>query len=718
MGMVRKSLVGVVVAGLLALDAGAAWSAHASGGHPASPASPAPHHTPGSLPSSAVRLVSYGGCDQVLAGMKAEAEQEVGPYGWTSLGPGYSGLSPGVSTAPSVDSGASLADPTASPAATASGSSNSVAAPGYSTTNDQEAGVDEADIVKTDGHLLLDLRSQPAGLEVADVSAGVPHLDSSLPLPGEQFGNEGLLLVGDYVVVLSAGEWTTSPTGQNPSETKADIISLADPVHPSIVRTFEFEGQSEGARLINGQVVLVLENTPELPFVTPSDASQASASVATATNKAVIAASTLSDWLPGIRVFPGGTTIPASCADTVRSTVASGLGTVSVVSFAPTSTSPGHEMTFVGNAQSVYASTTAVYVAATSWADQTTPALPPDASMPPTDGSVPPSYNTDIYGFSISAPSVPAYLGSAQVPGELIGQYAMSEYDGDLRVATTVGAATPSPGEGATPTVLSDNEVTVLAPTGQQLVPIGKVTGLGRGEKIYAVRYEGPLAYVVTFNQTDPLYVIDLSNPSQPVLEGSVALAGYSSFLQPLGGGQLFGIGESVSAGLARTGLQLSVFDVTDPKAPALLSRVDLADTNSPAESDPHALLWWPANRLLAFPVTSYQTGQDALDVWHVGASGSLDLVSQLSQPAPETASPPDDVCAVGNGDGAASGGDVAVPVAGGGATVPSPCYSDGGAGIERALVVGPDLWSVSEQGIMANDMTTWTRDAWLPFSG
>ncbi len=257
----------------------------------------------------------------------------------------------------------------------------------------------------------------------------------------------------------------------------------------------------------------------------------------------------------------------------------------------------------------------------------------------------------------------------------------MSEYDGYLRVASTVGEPTPAPVDGeAAPAQLSDNMVSVLQPQGTALVTVGALHGLGEGEKIYSVRFMGDLGYVVTFNQTDPLYVVDLSNPDQPVLAGQVSLSGYSSLLQPLSTGLLLGVGQSVDQQLRTEGLQIEVFNVADPSEPALVSNQELGNgAGSAAEYDPHALLWWPEDDLLVMPVDDYSgTGpSSAADVWTVSSSGTLDQVGTLSQP--------------GTGQ-------------------------DGYPEIERAVVVGGDIYTLSEQGVMANNIGSLSQVAWLGY--
>ena len=150
----------------------------------------------------------------------------------------------------------------------------------------------------------------------------------------------------------------------------------------------------------------------------------------------------------------------------------------------------------------------------------------------------------------------------------------------------------------------------------------------GREDLFSSLR--GDLGYVVTFNQVDPLYVIDLSNPAQPSLAGQVSLSGYSSFLQPLSSGLLLGVGQAVDQTLAPQGLQVEVFNVSDPAKPSLVSQQQLSDgASSAAEYDPHALLWWPQSNLLVLPVDDYSGSgpSSAADVWTVSSSGTLDQV-------------------------------------------------------------------------------------------
>ncbi len=677
-------------------------------------------------------LLSYKNCAQLLDHVKAEALKEVGPYGLSGSLDRYPGFPPvgvvrgvvPVPTAlganPTAATPPSTAASSASTGSTGTGSGN----PGYSTTNDQEAGVDEPDMVKTDGQVMVVLRQDPLGVQVVDVSGSSPRLEGFLPLPQLEQAS-GLFLAGQDIYVIGdetsgpvpvrylSGTAPTAHPGSGPKEgrpmpqivapplpwrggapsTDVVVVSVADPQTPEVVRTFSFRGQDQGARLINGQVVLALTNEPGLAWAYPATGTAAAKRAATAANKAEIESSKASDWLPSETEKEGDghqartLTRPASCGRTYHTAIDSGLGTVSLVSLDPATASPGTEVTVIGNAQNVYASATALYVATTNWQDQGGWGCPYTSGVAcPMEPAyvVPPSglkTTTDIYGFDISNPSSPHYIGSGSVPGTLIGQYAMSEFDGYLRVATTRGEPTPAPVDGgAAPPRLSDNMVSVLQDQAGALITVGTLHGLGRGEKIYAVRFVGDLGYVVTFNQTDPLFVVDLTNPDRPVLAGQVSLSGYSSFLQPLSGSLLLGIGQAVDRELRIGGLQLEVFDVAQPGRPTLVSRQQLGSgASSAAEYDPHALLWWPAADLLVLPVDDYSgaVASSSSGVWSVGSSGTLRRVGALSQPRSSPQGYPE---------------------------------------IERAVVVGGDIYTLSEQGVMVSDMSSLSRVAWLAY--
>jgi uncharacterized secreted protein with C-terminal beta-propeller domain len=691
------------------------------------------HGSSGTAPPASARLLAYTSCSQFLSQVKTQALAEVGPDGLPNPGAALVSSSVGAplstvgTSTGSAPMAAASAGANAANAAMGTDQAASASTPTYSTTNDQEQGVDEPDLVKTNGQLLVALRESPVGLQVASLGT-VPRLRGFLALSDNGGEPTGMFLVGNDAVVLAPG------SGASPT-TDVTVVDLTDPDHPVVTHSFTVQGSEVDARLIAGYVELVVDSTPNLPFVAPADGSAVASRRALEANRALVLDSTASDWLPSVTSKPSGSTSDPNCASTLHTVTAAGLDTVSVVPIVPNSSQPLPAVTVMGDATTVYASTSSLYVATSPWSELQSlsaagaPNDPaPMAPSGPTPGDTTAGDTTEIHGFDLSDPAAPRYLGSGEVPGTLIGQYALSEYQGSLRVASTVGTPSPAPDDGSAPTTLSDNRVTVLQPQNGALATVGSIDGLGSGEKIYAVRFIGSLAFVVTFQQTDPLYVIDLSDPTNPRTAGQLALTGYSSFLQPVGNGLLLGIGQAVDQNLRVTGLQVSLFDVANPSNPTLVSKLVYPEGTSAAESDPHALLYWAPSDLAVMPLQL--PGDDAplpvtpgSPIPHNGSdtgttsapfdgavavtisSTGLTEAARLSQPTPSTAP-----------SSATGGPPSAGGIAGGVEAEPSIAPYFPSSGIERAVVVGNTLYTVSESGIMANDLNGFAEVAWLPY--
>jgi hypothetical protein len=316
------------------------------------------------------------------------------------------------------------------------------------------------------------------------------------------------------------------------------------------------------------------------------------------------------------------------------------------------------------------------------------------AAAPPT---VPQQY-TGLYKFDISGPGRPVYEASGTVPGWLLGssgmaQYALSEWNGALRVATTTDGAFAG-WSGQPP----QSAVYVLKQAGNLLVTIGQVGGLGQGEQIYAVRFAGPVGYVVTFQQVDPLYTLDLSDPAQPRVAGELLLSGYSAYLDPIDSTHLIGVGQDANAQGQTQGTQISLFDVSNLAAPVRLAVYHVKFGHSEAEFDPHAFLYWPASRLLVIPVQQPST--------------------VMPQPMPGSGSVPQggevpfwplsEAVVLHVGDHAITElGTITHPVV--------PGISVAGQ-IRRSLVIGGALWTLSDTGLKANELTTLAPLGWVPF--
>ena len=274
------------------------------------------------------------------------------------------------------------------------------------------------------------------------------------------------------------------------------------------------------------------------------------------------------------------------------------------------------------DSQTVYASTDAIYVATQQWRDWN---VIPEREWDQTAEMV----TTTIHRFDATDPAAVEFTGSGEVAGWLYSQWAMSEHEGVLRVAST----TQSPFWGFRQ-ASSQSVVTVLQPGEGALETIGVVSGLGIDEQIYAVRFVGDAGYIVTFRQTDPLYVIDLSDPTAPQVAGELKIPGYSAYLHPIGDDLLVGVGQDADLNGQIKGTQVAVFDVSDPFDPRQVDKLTLPGAYSQAEWDHHAFLYWPATSTLVIPIQQ----SNGLNWWngalavHAGADG-IRTLAEMEQP-------------------------------------------------------------------------------------
>ena len=257
----------------------------------------------------------------------------------------------------------------------------------------------------------------------------------------------------------------------------------------------------------------------------------------------------------------------------------------------------------------VYASPESLYVATERWADRPAPDEPQRAEQ---------GVTTQIHKFDISSPARAQYRGSGQVPGYLLNQWSLSEHRGVLRVVSTESPAWW--GEGRE----TESFLTTLRHSGGALVQAGRIGGLGKGERVYAVRMIGDVGYVVTFRQIDPLYTIDLAVPERPRVLGELKIPGYSAYLHPVGEDLLLGVGQDATEEGRPLGTQLSLFDVSNLRRPTRLHSEPLGPGWSEAESDHHAFLFWPRTGLVVLPFEQQAVG------YRVGRARGIDRVGRI----------------------------------------------------------------------------------------
>ena len=510
-----------------------------------------------------VGLRTFGSCDAILSYYIENALELVGPYG--------------LDGGPSIwrgDDAEMMAEEAmaAAEADAAAATTGSQSAPSFTGTNVQVAGVDEADLVKTDGFYIYSLLDERSRLRIVEVQDGAMNLQSTLDVgfePREMLLHEDTLL-------LVATEWRVGAV------TRIVQVDISDRRSPEVVADLSMDGLYNGARLSDGVARVVITSNPVgIEWERPRGSGLRAEQEAIEANRELVRNSTLGNWLPAyvLADLEGGD--PewgqlVDCSNVLAPGVFSGLNTLSILLFdLSEGITDWTTASVVAEGDTIYATPESVYVATSRWVNWG--ALSEDDVRSESRG-----YATLIHKFDTSSSSQPVYQASGEVEGFLLNQFSMDEYGGDLRVA-----ATSSPSWWWTED--SESHVTVLRPSGDVLEEIGSAWGLGEGERIFSVRFMGPDAYVVTFRQVDPLYALDLSDPTNPEVLGELKIPGFSSYLHPVGEDLLLGVGQDASLEGWVEGLQVSLFDVSDPTDPIRVAQLLL-----PEDHDPDMYSWSP----------------------------------------------------------------------------------------------------------------------------
>ena len=639
--------------------------------------------------------MSFHGCGDELAALRRAAEASVGPFGL----PGVARSAEGTAYPAGKAAGAPTAAGAGAPAAAAPATAAPAAAPAYSGTNDYQAGVDEPDLVKTDGRRIVTVADGVVQVIDAASRTVTGRLDLDAAGAGIGYQPANLLLSGDHALLLSSGGPVAVSAGGAPPPVFGSRLLLVDLAgHPRVMSSYRIEGSLIDARQIGPVVRVVISSQPRLNF--PAQPYGATDAQRIAANRAVIRNAGLDAWLPNYEETSGRVTSTGHvpCSAVSRPAAYSGANLLTVLTFdlASGALGSGNGVAIVADGNTVYGTGSSLYVVSDGRWQAEAPMGAAGASVSGSSAVGRPQ--TEIYRFDITHPGPPRFAAGGSVPGYLLDQYALSEWQGYLRIATTTGTSWAR-ADGQPPGArTSSSAVYVLSPRGPVMRLAGHVAGLGPTERIYAVRFMGPVGYVVTFRQTDPLYTLDLSDPAQPRVRGAVALTGYSAYLHPASGTRLIGIGRQADAMGHVGGTQVSLFDVSDLAAPTRMATFALAAAVSDAEFDPHAFLYWPGSHLVVVPV-------------------------QVPGPVPAAPVTPGGLAQ--SPDGPRSGA-LVLRIADSGITEtglvsqPDTGKANGIAWfppIERSLIIGQTLWTLSDAGAMASDLTTLRQLAWIPFA-
>ncbi len=476
-----------------------------------------------------------------------------------------------------------------------SASSDSGALP-HSETNVQESGVDEGDLVKTDGafiylargsHFII-LKATPAA-DTAIVS------DIDLAEPVNELHLDGTRVIVITTPLLSSPSTTATVATMSPMPIAAGQVitrvydyDVSAPAQPVLSARYDFPGYLQGSRRINDTIYLVTNHTIDLPNpVTPWDylgtgmmsvepSFQSACAMARQENLNRIAALTIDDLLPsstatlysaGVGTSSTGTVIAPD--DIYIPELGNSTDLALVISLDISAAKPMVSTSGILSSWcTIYMNTDSLYLASGNAWQWIMPMM--GAAMP--QGN--PEPQTAVHKFSLSGGvGKPIYDGSGVVDGWINDRFSMGDYLGNLRIGTTRGGWW---GEDVSNqlAVLSQGTGTLESGT---LMEVGKITGLAPGEHIYSMRFDRARGYMVTFKQTDPLITFDLSDPTNPRIAGKITVNGFATYIQLLGpdtAPRLLTIGRSADSTGRVTGNKLQLFDVSNLAAPQAAGRL------------------------------------------------------------------------------------------------------------------------------------------------
>lgn len=591
----------------------------------------------------------------------------------------------------------------------------------YSTTNVQVAGVDEADMVKTDGKYIYQVnlqrvivaRAYPAEeLEiVASITFDDPAFqplemylqDGRLTVLGNAYENTAPVPMEGRVEVEPAVDAAVvdskiAPDMMHPyygvNTLKVYIYDVSDVTKIQKVREVEMEGQYVSSRRIGNMLYLVANKYMDYYAAQKDPANtipRYGDSAAGGEMKAVD--------LTKIYYFPG-------MLETNYMTIAS--------LHLEKQDTPLNVSSYLGAGQNIYVSAENLYVAAAGFR----PVEVQEAAADKDEGNFAakpsPDYQytvydsfTSIFKFSLRDGNA-AYVAKGEVPGNIINQFSMDEAEGYFRIATTNGEIWRSD------EYTSKNNIYTLD---AMMNVQGKLEGIAPGERIYSVRFMGKKAYMVTFRTVDPLFVVDMSSPTQPRILGQLKIPGYSEYLHPYDENHIIGFGKdtiekewkddrgnAVNTMAYYLGLKMAIFDVTDVTHPKEMFTEYIGDRGTDSEilRNHKALLFSRDKNLLALPalvmkVDGNKTMDDGMPVYgrfdHQGAYVyRIDLEKGFQRKGIITHMTQEDTLKAGD------------------------YWYDAGSYVNRILYIGDTLYTLSNSVIKANRMSDLAeiRTAWI----
>ncbi|MFH1435424.1 MAG: beta-propeller domain-containing protein [Pseudomonadota bacterium] len=505
----------------------------------------------------------------------------------------------------------------------------------YSETNTQVVGVDEADFIKNDGgyiYILADGRFKIIDAWPAEES----RLIASFPVEGDP---RSMFVHNDKVVVYSApgygseaddpyyrgGECTYGYdcdfTGDG-KPLKITVLDITDRTEPLLVRETWFSGSYINSRRIEDAVYTVI-SFPEIMFpdlaywpegtrsycpdsgLTDKWVVKAAFEKLKAENREKIEGTEVTDWLPGVtdKVYTDSGSVTtadllAGCENFFESDIKDGNSLLTIAAFDMMGLDPMNMSTIIGRPGAVYASHQALYVASRHSSEHGGGWYYDELD---TVREV-----TTIHKFVLDYEAADAaYAVTGVAKGRILNQFSMDEHEGYLRIATTTGHL-PGPDVHST--------LSVLEQKNGRLDVVGQVDNIAPTEDIRSVRFNGNKGFMVTFKKTDPLFVLELSDPENPKIAGELKIPGFSTYMHIMDDNHVLSIGydaDDQGSFAWFTGIQLQIFDVSKLDDPTLIHKevIGTRGSTSDATTNHMAFNFFAPRDLLAIPMTICEGG-------------------------------------------------------------------------------------------------------------
>lgn len=449
----------------------------------------------------------------------------------------------------------------------------------HSSTNVQTEGVDEGDIIKTNGKHIFSLSENQ--VYIVDPTPASPTVLSQIKFTDSEGYASDIYVQENRLVVLGT-KWVydNGPILREKSEVVSEdfrimpifgtsttfvkIYDVSNPSSPVLTSDKEYEGNYASSRLIGDKLYVITNKGIQTWYqeITPMPY-----------YKDNLSGEVTEIGYEEIRYFPDY--VAPNYLITVGIDLVTGASNVE---------------TYLGSAEIVYASLDNLFLAFNKY--EYTPAATNSTFMPTYETS------TTIYKFKLENGRI-VYQNSGMVKGSALNQYALDEHNGYLRIATTSGDMWDENN-------ISKNNIFIL---NENLIEVGSLTGLAEGERIYSTRFAGNRIYMVTFRQVDPFFVIDATDPTAPKVLGDLKIPGFSTYMHVLDDNHVLGFGSDTIEEEGRVttgGLKISLFDVTNPEAPIESQKeiIGKAGTYSEIQYNPKALMISLSKGIMAFPIS------------------------------------------------------------------------------------------------------------------